>query len=264
MDLGPFINSHALSLEAMTKFKITSVAAAAIAGTAVSLVIHYRSQAACGASVALQQEQGRQMAALTVEREHLSNLAAHAAGARAQESAAELKRLRSEVEALKKQTNDLGRALVKSHDPPASRPASIEHTPEYWAQLHQMAGARMEDAKILGMAFEDYAFDHQQQSPLNLDQLAAYLAKAAADNRSLSGTNQFELVYQGSLDKLQGLPWGSVAVVRDQQSWPDPDGKMMRVYGFPDGHSQIVGCEFQSAWEAQHVISSPATSPSGQ
>jgi hypothetical protein len=123
----------------------------------------------------------------------------------------------------------------------------------------------MEDAKVLGMAFELYESDHQNQSPVNLDQLAPYLAEEAKQGyKTFSGTNQFEIVYQGSLSNLQGLPWGSVAVVRDQQPWLGPNGKMMRVYGFADGHSQIVGSDdnFQ-AYESQHVIMPPNTGPSG-
>jgi hypothetical protein len=120
----------------------------------------------------------------------------------------------------------------------------------------------MTDAKVLVMAFRLYADDHQNQSPVGLDQLDAYLAK---ENRTLSGTNQFEIVFQGSLDQLQGLPPGAVAVVREQQPWPGPNGKMMRVYGFADGHSQMVVSDdnFQS-YEAQHVIMPTTTVPSGQ
>jgi len=70
-----------------------------------------------------------------------------------------------------------------------------------------------------------------------------------------SGTNEFEIVCQGSFDKLQGIPPGEVAVVRDRQTWAGPDGKTMRVYGLADGTSQIVESDdnFQS-WEAEHVI----------
>jgi hypothetical protein len=31
---------------------------------------------------------------------------------------------------------------------------------------------------------------------------------------------------------------------------------MSRVYGFPDGHAQIVGLKYEQSWEAQHVIQS--------
>jgi hypothetical protein len=56
----------------------------------------------------------------------------------------------------------------------------------------------------------------------------------------LSGTNQYEIICHESLDQLPGLLWGRIAVIRDQQPWPGLDGTMMRVHGFPDGHSQMV------------------------
>jgi hypothetical protein len=129
------------------------------------------------------------------------------------------------------------------------------YTPEYYEQLYQMAGSKPTEARDLGAAFQSYAMDHQNQSPSNLDQLAPYLAK---ENRSLSGSNQFEIIYQGSLDNLQGIPRESVAVVREQQPWPGPDGKMRRLYGMMGGVGQIVEADdnFQS-WEAKHVISPP-------
>lgn len=256
------LRSNALTHQVMRKLKIISVAAIAIAGAAVSIMIQRRSQTAFRASEALRQEQSRQMAALTAEHERLSHLAAHAANAHGEDRAAELKRLHREAEALKKQTKDLDRPLAKSQQSQPSPSQASRRTPEYNEQLRQMAGRKGFDALALGYAFRAYADDHQNQSPLNLDQMAAYLAE---ENRTLSGTNQFEIVYQGSLDDLQGIPWGSVAVVREQQPWPGPDGRMMRVYGFADGHSQIVGSDdnFQS-YEADHVIPPPATGPSGQ
>jgi hypothetical protein len=247
----------------MAKFKIISVAAIAIAAAALSMMIERQNQVKFRAGEARLQEQSNQLAALTVEQERLSNLLAHATNGHADDSAAELARLRSEAATLKKQTNDLGQPLVKSHQSWPTRPASSQEprTPEYYAQLRQMAGSRMTEARDIGFAFLAYAGDHQNQSPVNLDELDAYLAK---ENRPVSGTNKFELVYQGSLDQLQGIPWGSVAVVRDQQPWPGPNGKMMRVYGFADGHSQILSSDdnFQS-YEAQHVIMPPTTAPSG-
>jgi len=90
-------------------------------------------------------------------------------------------------------------------------------------------------------------------------------ARLAKENRSLSGSNQFEIIYQGSLDNLQGLPSESVAVVREQQPWPGPDGKMTRLYGMMGGIRQMVASDdnFQS-WEAKHVISPPPVNQSGQ
>jgi hypothetical protein len=248
----------------MTKLKIISIAALALVGAAASLMIYNQSQSKFHAGDALLQEQSNQLAALSAEHERLSNLIAQANHARADDNTAELARLRSEAEALKKQTNDLGRRLKTNHEARASWPASIpeSHPPEYYEQLRQMAGSKPLEARDLGRAFGAYADDHQNQSPSSLDQLTPYLAKL---NSSLSGTNQFEIVYQGSLDSLKGIPHGSVAVIREQRPWPGPDGKMMRLYAFPNGSSQMVGSydNFQS-YEALHVITPPPTSASGQ
>jgi hypothetical protein len=248
----------------MTKLKIISIAAIAITGAAASLMIQSKSQVKFRERETLLQQQDKQLAALTAENQRLSNLVAHANNAPPENHTAELAKLRSEAEALKKQTNDLGRQLEKSPEPQPARPAPVPetHTPEYWEQLHQMAGGKTTDAMRLALGFWYYASDHQGQCPSNLDQIAPYLAK---ENLSLSGTNQFEIVYQGSLDNLKGLPIGTIAVIRDQQTWVGPDGKMMRVYGMAGGVGQIVASDdnFQS-WEAQHVISPPKAGQSGQ
>jgi len=236
----------------MTRIKSISIAAIAIAGAAVSLLIQSKSQVKFLERQALLQQQDGQLAALNSEHERLSSLIANANNVPPDEHKAELVKLRNEAEALKKQKNDLGnRQLKDSPSRPAPTPES--HTPEYWEQLRQMGGRKGMDARDLATAFCSYAFDHEGQFPSNFDQIASYLAK---DKRSLSGTNQFEIVYQGSLDELQGIPRGTVAVVRDQQTWQGPDGKMMRVYGMADGVGQTVGSEdnFQS-WEAKHIIS---------
>lgn len=236
----------------MPKFKIlvlVSLAAAVVA----SLVIRHKSEVKFRERDVLLQQQDQQLAALTARHEQLSNLVAQAS-ASLEDHSAEVIKLRREAEALKQQTNDLGRAGEKSHK---SRVALSpdSYTPEYYEQLYQMAGSKPTEARDLGAAFQSYAMDHQNQSPSNLDQLAPYLAK---ENRSLSGSNQFEIIYQGSLDNLQGIPRESVAVVREQQPWPGPDGKMRRLYGMMGGVGQIVEADdnFQS-WEAKHVISPP-------
>jgi len=243
----------------MARFKIISIAAIAIVGATVSLLIQSKSQVKYREREALLRQQDEQLTALTEEHERLSSLAANANNVPPDEHKAEMAKLRNEAEALKKQTNDLGtRQLKDSREPRPSRiaPTPESHTPEYWEQLHQMAGRKGTDARDLATAICSYAFDHQGQCPSNLDQIADYLAK---EKVSLSGTNQFEIVYQGSLDKLQGVPRGTVAVIRDQQTWEGPEGKMMRVYGMANGAGQTVGSDdnFRS-WEAKHIIRPPA------
>jgi len=116
-----------------------------------------------------------------------------------------------------------------------------------------VAGAKPIDARNLTTAFVMYASDHQGRFPSSLDQVAKYLAQYP-----LSGTNKFDIIYHGSLDELKGIPRGSVAVVRERQTWIAPSGKRARVYGMADGHSEIIESDDDfKAWEAEHIISPP-------
>ncbi|HEY3863129.1 MAG TPA: hypothetical protein VGO59_14700 [Verrucomicrobiae bacterium] len=228
----------------MKKFAIIAL----LAGVGACLVIHHRSQIGLRAGEAALQEQNSQLAALRAERDRL----AQPSGAPARDQAAELAKLRDEAKVLRKQTNDLAEAAAKKQDSPPPRSTSNPaRTPEYYEQLHRLSNGRNWEARDLGRAFGEYAEEHENQSASSLGQLASYLAK---NNAALSGSNQYEIIFHGSLDQLKGLPRGSIAVVRDAQPWPGPDGKMRRVYGFPDGHSQIILDNLQP-WISEHVIS---------
>lgn len=247
----------------MKTFKTLLAPSVVVASAILSLLILRRSQANWQAGERRLQEQSQKLAELTKDREHLSKLAAQATITRIDDNAVELAKLRAELAALQKQTNNLGsrpQTQDRSAPPEHSHSTPKSHSPQYYQQLRAMAGAKPWEARDLGRAFGDYAFDHQNQSPTSLDELAPYLAK---NNSTLSGTNRYEIIYQGSLDDLKGLPWGSVAVVRDAQPWPGPDGTMMRVYGFPGGISQMVNSDYAPAFEAQHVISATAPGSSG-
>ena len=234
--------------------EIIAVTVLVIAGLGVSVAIHGRNQAGFRERDALSRQQDKQLADLTAENQRLSNLVARAASASAQDPSAELAKLRAQAEALRKQTNELAKLSPPRQQPHSSRAAAspTTHPPEYWDQLHQIMGARGTDARNLATAVSEYAAQHQGHAPHSLDELDPYLGKAG---RPLSGTNQFEIVFQGSLDQLQGLPPGEVAVVREQQTWLTPDGKTARVYGLNGGIGQVVASDdnFQT-WESKHII----------
>lgn len=241
----------------MTKFKIISLGGLALAATVASLMVQHQSQDKLRAGDVLLRQQDQQLAVLTAEQQRLSNLVARAQNRPPADYTAELAKLRADAEALKKQTNDLVSHSQKSTASSPSQLASTpeHHTPEYYEQLHQMAGRKQTDALYLATALFMYASAHENQCPSNLDQAGPYLTKRGT---ALSGSNQFEMVYQGSFDRLKGLPWGTVALIRESQPWAGPDGRMFRLYGMIDGSSQMIGSDdnFQ-AWEAKHVISLP-------
>jgi hypothetical protein len=163
--------------------------------------------------------------------------------------------LRTQARELQNQTNQL-RAQIKTNQ--SAEPSRVAENPrprppEYYEQLHRLAGAKGRDAKNLSEVFLMYAVDHEGRFPSNFEQVATYLQK---ERMQISGTNQFEVVYRGTLDELKGIPQGAVALFRDKETWIAPSGKPARVYGLANGASQIVESEDDfKAWEADHIVS---------
>jgi hypothetical protein len=228
-----------------------------IASVAASLLVHAKAESASQEKSVLLQEQTRQLAALKTEQQRLSHLAATSAAVPAEDHTAELAKLRSRAEALRIQTNDLAKQL-KLHlaslpSPAATSPLTL--TPDYRKQMDQAVGTKQTEARDIAAAMYEYALDHQKQYPDGLDQIGPYLAK---NHWVLSGTNQFEIIFHGSLDQLDGIPMSSIAAIRDSQTLLTPDGRQARVYGMIPGIGSFRTSDdnFQS-WEAEHVISPP-------
>jgi len=234
--------------------------AIAIAGLIAAWELHRHAQVKFNQNVLRLRQQDEQLARSTAEQHALSNQLAEVAKT-TNDPANELAVLSGRVEKLRSQTNNLiaqissNRLARTSH-----KTAQVSHTEEYWDQLHQAAGAKPRDALQLGQGVIEYALDHHGTLPSDVGQIDSYLIK---EKVSLCGTNQFDIVFHGSLDDLKGLPAGSVAVLRDRQTWTAPDGQQARVYGMANGVAQTVlsDDDFKS-WEAEHIFQS--TSPAGQ
>lgn len=244
----------------MTKLTITMIVATVAVSLTVTMILHRNAQAKLLKNDAALNQQGEQLAKLVAEQGRLSNQLAEARSA-TNDRSGELARLQSQAQALQKRTNELGSELKSNRParlspiPPKSEPPP----PEYFAQLHRAAGAKPRDAVHLSQALAKYAWEHQGRFPSNLEEVTTYLQK---EKISLSVTNQFDIVYWGSLDDLKGIPGGAVAVIRDRQTWTAPSGKPARVYGLANGSSRIVESDDDfKAWEAEHIV---ATAPAGQ
>ena len=96
----------------MTKFKIILISAIAIAGSTTSLVIQHQAQVRLGANEAVLRQQVDQLAALQLEQKRLSNRLAQANSSPAGDQTAEMMKLRSQAQALRKQTNGATRVDV--------------------------------------------------------------------------------------------------------------------------------------------------------
>ena len=111
--------------------------------------------------------------------------------------------------------------------------------------------SKLNDAKLYCLGMILYATKNQNLFPTNLDQTLPYLREA---NRIPSGTNRFEILYQGSMDKLPGTMTNGIIVFRSQP-WQGGDGKRTRIYGFADGHCEVhseANGSFDT-WEKQHL-----------
>ena len=248
-----------------TKLKLSLIGAMVTASLVAALAIQHQTQEKLLEKNAELQQLDGQLAKLGAENQRLSNAVVQAANPAADDQAVELAKLRTEAQALQKQINELGRGLAENRPSRVSQAASrpIQHTPEYWAQLHQLAGGKTKDAMILAMALLEYASGHGGQIPSSFDQLESHLQNNK--DAVLTGTNEFDIVYQGSLDQIKNIPLGEVALLRDRQAWPAPSGKVAKVYAMVDGSGQIVESDdnFQ-AWEADHIVVPTPTGQSGQ
>ena len=243
------------------------VTAVVVAGGITSWVLWHNSQVALQEKEAALRQRESQHAELTAQNLYFTLQLAQASHGMTQGPSAELTRLRNKLESLRQQTNVLTRQKEQSRPKSAKTapPSEMEHTEEDWEQLHLSAGAKPRDARSLGLAFIEYPINHQNQLPTNIDDLISELATMTNtfQGTGWSGTNQFEIVFQGPVARLVGLPLGSVAVVRSQP-WVCPDGKERRVYGFMNGNSEMITTGEDSEWEQNHVFapsSAPAKSP---
>src|SRR5688572_9980897 len=114
----------------MKKSTIILIGAIAMAGPTASLVIHHQAQVKFRENNSLLLQQDNQMTVLAAEHRRLSNLLVQANGSSVEDQTAELGKLRSEAEVLRKKTNELGKQLAENRRsrPSQTRPRSRSYT----------------------------------------------------------------------------------------------------------------------------------------
>jgi len=237
-----------LKLMTMTKLKAGIISAVVIAGAAIPFAVQERSQTRLRAD---NRALRRQVDQLTADNDRLSNLLtqANSSGSLPKEQLSELMKLRGEVGLLRKHTNQLGKLGEenrRSQTPLAESEQSSQSSEDDPAaeQQEQMLHAKLNDSKALMLSFLMNALDNQNQFAKNLDQIPT---------PGLTGTNDFEIVYRGSLDSLTNT--SSVIAIREKHAWQLTDGRWVKTYGFADGTAQIhvePDGNFE-AWEKDHI-----------
>jgi RNA polymerase sigma factor (sigma-70 family) len=252
--LATTATASTLKTIAMTTLQKTLIATLVVASIATPLVVYTKSAARQRAAEESLRQQGDELTDQQAEHERLSALAGQTDSST--DRSADLARLRAEAEALRKQTNTLprvraeNRRLQAAADLPDVEPSEAEK---------QEVNVRMTASKNWAIASFLYSRKNQGQFPPTIEQAAAfYPDKARAATNST--TDQFEVVYQGSLSALS-KPQG-VIVVRQKEALPYGN-RWAKVYGYGDGHVEMhvqAESDFDS-WEKQHIAAPAPGSP---
>jgi hypothetical protein len=243
----------------------------AVVALGVWLLVRSQVQAELRENAVRLRQQSVQLAALAEENRRLAAVAAQRENNRSVASSTtnELSELRAQAEHLRQQTSQLAKRVAGGLGTVGPGLYS-EGDSNLWAHSQAIANTpgggpraegKLNDARVLAAALRKYADEHQGVFPLDLGQITPYLpgplqpSSESWDNAPLSGTNQFEIAFQGSWAELTNIPPRRVAIIREQLPWLRPDGRWARTYGFADGSASIIVSDdnFQS-WEALSVV----------
>ena len=251
--------------------------AVVVAGIAATILVRGRANEMLRNNGIALEQQTRQLADLTAGNQRLTEQIEQAKSnpAAQVEPAAELNELRTRVAALRGQAAEMSARLQKQRrractDFFAQGDASVrEHGRQIAGTLRggPRATGKLNDARVLMNGLLKFADDHDGQLAQNLDLITKYYppplkdASEFWDNAPLSGTNQFEIIFQGNLAELTNIPPPRVAVIRETIPWTTPNGKWARTYGFADGGAIIETSDdnFQS-WDTQYIVPAPDSS----
>ncbi|HTB84651.1 MAG TPA: hypothetical protein VK742_13425 [Candidatus Sulfotelmatobacter sp.] len=261
----------------MKRLNYILTGAVVVAGIAATFLVRSRANEMLRNNGIALEQQTRQLAALTAENQRLNAQIEQAKTnpvARVS-PAAELNELRTRVAALWGQAAEMSARLQKQR-----RRACTDFLAQGDADLRehgsQIAGTlrggprdtgKLNDARVLMNGLLKYADEHDGQLAQNFDLITKYYppplndASESWENAPLSGTNKFEIIFQGNLAELTNIPPHRVAVIRETIPWMTPDGKWARTYGYADGSATIETSDdnFQS-WDAQYVVPAPDSS----
>lgn len=245
----------------MTRFsiKVRSVFAVAVLGASLfaPLLVWHHGNTALRRQQGLIQQQMAEAANLGKENEKSQPAAKESQQGLSPEELRELLRLRSDVAALRQQTNALER-LKQENAQLEGESSTSEGPPKSDAELARELASQTFDAmtgvlKELPAACERYAREHQGHSPIDFARIRKYFP--AASEASMPGLFTFTFVRDDG-------PKPGDALVLKEQSWRSLDGKVVKVYGFTNGLAREVSFPEDEAqrqfatWEADHMNSS--------
>ena len=260
------------------KLKQLLIGAIALAGVIASLVIRHSTTTQFRARQAALVQQNTELRCLAEENQRLSKRlleAGFGTNHPSRDHSAELASLRNEADVLRARIRELARAAANQaprplfdSTAPASRTAphsgfvvSESHSEDYKEKLYKIGASSphfgpfnidaRKDAQNLGQAVAKYARDHDGELPSSFELAAPYFL----ERYRVPSAGDYEIVYHGSLNELVNIPGQAVALIRERQPWPTPEGKLGRIYVMANGSVKFVEASdnFQS-WEAEHIV----------
>jgi hypothetical protein len=102
-------------------------------------------------------------------------------------------------------------------------------------QEKQKGVAKMNSGTDWAIACFAYAHSHQGQFPTDFNQAVAFFPDTN-DAASLLASNEFEIVYRGSISNMPDP--NNIIVIRDKQGWWN-NNTYLKTYIFGDGHVEI-------------------------
>ena len=220
----------------------------AAAGIAVALLLHHKIQDEQSQSDATLRQVQAQIKEASAEQARLAAKLERWNAAPTNQYDGEVARLKEQAQTLRARTNDLLQQ-TRARNAPEPEPRKTEAE---WAEIRKPGMSNISDSRFISESLRDYLEQHQNTMPSGMEDLAPYLSKF----QGWSGSNHFELIFHGSTDRLNGLPWGDVAVARSEP-WTDQEGVEFVTYAFLDVHSQIVPTDHRKDFEAKHVFNEP-------
>jgi hypothetical protein len=86
------------------------------------------------------------------------------------------------------------------------------------------------------ITFQIYADEHNGNYPTSFDQALSGISNARTESENVT-SNQFEIVYQGSLKDITNS--ANTIVLREKEARQGPEGRWNKTYGSADGHAEI-------------------------
>jgi hypothetical protein len=243
---------------ATTKLQAGIVCGIVVVSAVTSLLIEHQAQARNRQMDLSLQRQHGQLAQAQAGNERLSNLLAQATSPN---SPGDLDKLRDEVAMLRTQTNQLKvlqdeerrlqAALAKARQDLAG-PNTDDFEPS------EELAAKENFCIELSNAIFEYAGNHHDRFPTNLDEVTPFLSAKARDDTNFTAA-QFEMVFQGNTANAFNNEYAHpkrIILFRERQPWQNTDGKWVKFYEMIPGQKWFVSLpdgDFE-AWEQQHIV----------